>query len=1345
MAKIKSIMEPFDSFVQKQLMVRKAIMSNPRNVEKDDEEEGKFNISEDYQNDSRSTPTKLEGEENSIYGPEHFFTYTTEKQAIIRMMSGVDLQDEIDAGLLEIQQDENGDIREYTTHADSRSDELYLDHSMGLAKQYILEGGTRYYNDQGGNKGTREGFTSGVFDDDTHKGFSYGDRDIRANASDGFGVVPMPGIVDAEIRTKSDNGSLREAKVNYVCYNRRQLEVLELLYMRPGYVVCLEWGWNPYISNDFTRENNDFSIKNDFFKEGADMNLLNEKIRQHKINSGGNFDGFIGFIKNFEFKAREDGGYDCTTEIMAHGEILESLKSTKITVKTGESLPNEESEEVESIDRFLYYLRSIKATLNNEGDQWYYKNRGAYYDDYDSRPSEDDDIYTFDASTSMAYHCAIRREGCDLISEYSSDPSEFGYSEVDCTYGYDGLCATKNYKIQTRYGEPLFNPITIPYLGDEGEEEYVDPNAFEGTTEEHMEALNKENLRYKKGYDDILNLYSSINKTLEIANVDSSNTLGQGYVPLVGGTILKQIVKYDGEFDGDGELVDTGYRKNIYVRWDMVCQIINHLSTHEKIVSDNHLRAPITELSYMHRNELTFANSPPKDGRLPHTEEEFQDYLEKGGYSYIRYEPPTMNDTDPHITTYSGQGVGATSIDDATSLELNGGLNTGNLSSTISFGSPSGEAHPILGSSFDERVCLLPHMPMFNKYYDELANNSVTLYMDADFSDGEGGTTETFNAQFDYLQSHIPVPQPFINKTQAKSQIGLIYLNLDFLIETYESMRLKTVITENMSLTLLNDKFNMFDYIKSLWKGVNSATADMYKFTITTEHDRPHVARIIDMRFNRNNDEGIHIFEPQGLKSVTRQFYFSSKISNDMASMISIAAQAPNNSQSLESLSFKAFHKNIRSRFATKEFQESERAANELQASEQLKDDIKEYQKLCTSLSYYLYKLNMGNFETEGEDALKLINNSEAVMSAQSILDLRHSILMRHPLEDSDGNPNDGSTNEVEGDNGELSQVTQAKAGYWRKGTTMDNSAIIPLQFSIQMDGLAGMIPLQIFKVDKDKLPFGYQRKDIVFIVKSESHKITSGQDWTVEITGQMALLNLSPNNMGGQGTEHTYINSPLLDPLNPEMSLSPEGSNFITSFEGFRSIPYADGFDDDGNQKYAVGYGTQTWKGQKVTATYPMASDVTATSAEVEMVKHLEKSVYPYIKNHVTVDLSQMQFDAVVSYTYNVGAGNSVAGDTQFIAKLNAGNYEGASKEIDIISMSQGNNTWKVVEGLMTRRAKEQRLFSGHSYGYDTSDGDWEGCQLNGCPPGRNESQNNAYVFSGGYSTTAFPSKKFY
>ena len=38
------------------------------------------------------------------------------------------------------------------------------------------------------------------------------------------------------------------------------------------------------------------------------------------------YDGFIGNIKNFSFKVNESGGYECTTEIIAHGEILESLK-----------------------------------------------------------------------------------------------------------------------------------------------------------------------------------------------------------------------------------------------------------------------------------------------------------------------------------------------------------------------------------------------------------------------------------------------------------------------------------------------------------------------------------------------------------------------------------------------------------------------------------------------------------------------------------------------------------------------------------------------------------------------------------------------------------------------------------------------------------------------------------------------------------------------------------------------------------------------------------------------------------------------------------------------------------
>ena len=59
---------------------------------------------------------------------------------------------------------------------------------------------------------------------------AYGDPYLRSNAGDGFGIVPMPGITSLNVRTATPHGGLREAKVEFKCHNRRQLEVLEMLY-----------------------------------------------------------------------------------------------------------------------------------------------------------------------------------------------------------------------------------------------------------------------------------------------------------------------------------------------------------------------------------------------------------------------------------------------------------------------------------------------------------------------------------------------------------------------------------------------------------------------------------------------------------------------------------------------------------------------------------------------------------------------------------------------------------------------------------------------------------------------------------------------------------------------------------------------------------------------------------------------------------------------------------------------------------------------------------------------------------------------------------------------------------
>ena len=115
-----------------------------------------------------------------------------------------------------------------------------------------------------------------------------------------------------------------------------------------------------------------------------------------------------------------------------------------------------------------------------------------------------------------------------------------------------------------------------------------------------------------------------------------------------------------------------------------------------------------------------------------------------------------------------------------------------------------------------------------------------------------------------------------------------------------------------------------------------------------------------------------------------------------------------------------------------------------------------------------------------------------------------------------------------------------------------------------------------------------------------------------------MALLNINPNDKGLQGKDHTYITKEKEKPEEGK-ELSIGGLNFIISFEGFHTVAYEDGYYDNGNPKYSVGYGTQIWNGKRVTATYPSPSEVTETAARENMLAHLENTVYPIHVFHLS------------------------------------------------------------------------------------------------------------------------------
>jgi muramidase (phage lysozyme) len=197
-----------------------------------------------------------------------------------------------------------------------------------LAKKNVLLGGTLNYNGQIQDPNNPNlkiddfSLKSGV----GKANEAYSTRTPGGTANNRLGIRPMPGIVNMDIKSKSAYGSLREAVVNFQCWDIQQLEELELLYMRPGYTVLVEWGWLPYLNDKKKIVTTPPSFYDILNKGTTNRTTIFKDLYDKSTGSGGNYDAMFGYIKNYQWSARPDGGYDCQTTIISTGEIIESLK-----------------------------------------------------------------------------------------------------------------------------------------------------------------------------------------------------------------------------------------------------------------------------------------------------------------------------------------------------------------------------------------------------------------------------------------------------------------------------------------------------------------------------------------------------------------------------------------------------------------------------------------------------------------------------------------------------------------------------------------------------------------------------------------------------------------------------------------------------------------------------------------------------------------------------------------------------------------------------------------------------------------------------------------------------------
>jgi hypothetical protein len=226
------------------------------------------------------------------------------------------------------------------TKASERLSSLGLNNDFGeanLAKNFVL------FNGVSSVSGNKEDLT---FNPSTNnKDYFAKNSDFSLINSYGFaglgqGLRPMPGIEAVRV-SYVNRGTLANAEIDIIAFNKEQLNIIDTLFLHPGYSFLLEWGWTRYIDNTTGNiiHNNPQSLITDPFKRILDKSntqytILNS-IKEERKNQSGNYDALFLIVKNFKFSFQPNGTYKITVYGVTQGDVIENLKINTVSPGKG--------------------------------------------------------------------------------------------------------------------------------------------------------------------------------------------------------------------------------------------------------------------------------------------------------------------------------------------------------------------------------------------------------------------------------------------------------------------------------------------------------------------------------------------------------------------------------------------------------------------------------------------------------------------------------------------------------------------------------------------------------------------------------------------------------------------------------------------------------------------------------------------------------------------------------------------------------------------------------------------------------------------------------------------------
>jgi hypothetical protein len=884
-----------------------------------------------------------------------------------------------------------------------------------------------------------------------------------------LGIRPMPGITSVTIENIGAYGSTRRATINYQCWDVKQLDIFEQLYMRPGYLVLLEFGRSSYLEKD---SNGISKLKQntpqyDFFAQ-QNINLLDElkKLYNKSIESKGNYDAFLGYVVNYGWQIRPDGGYDCKTEIISTGEVLESLKTN-------------------------YSLATNVDFLNIETGNS--KFRGLLFPSFPNTKINTDDLKRLNEDYSSNVLLGLIRE-VYLLGYYDqankllpapTDPGVFSINvngkpdpvtnkpkSINLFLARSQYASTndKQYKLTSLNNFncyitlesflELLNEFVIPHAQDS---EGKDLGVLTKLSVYDREYLNKGGESLKCLYNILMtsvdpdvclirnDIWSDILQNIDITvNIDPIHIIPKGYELTLG--------------SGEANLLRVKM-----IDW------ITRLSKNEVSAVD-HITKNIHEVDYKNWK-----------GRNPgKPDAEYFKYFQQV-YQTVRggLNPESKIQSSRTIVTQGGE---STTIDEEKSIlpirSWNYLRSYPNLVKTLrkEFNAEQKKDLKFINLVRGRYPGVLTPEQKF--ILEGLSNTSNDAILDTALDQFQSTANKGIQAAKkveetkksinevgnNYKRFLHNIPKSFVAGTEMSKQpivaetemgkrkfgeIKNIYLNLKYLYSLTNDPNLKTQDPQGKNSLLLSQ------LITTMLKDVQASIGNVNDFELHID-DKDGVGRIIDLNYISREGTPFQ-FEIGSNKSIIRDLKLESKIFSDQVSMIAISAQGDSGRLGLDNSTLVAFNKGITDRLIPKKDSPSVISQND--KAETLIASLSS----LTSQFFSPYMLNYwskdgGKFTSENSTSFK---------------DYLRDIIVFF-------------TDKYNTDN--------------------KKSMLLPSLISFTMDGIAGLVIGNLFTIDKTFIPKSYKEEDkeVGYIIVKVGHQIQNN-DWTTNIEGIQNIPEKNP------------------------------------------------------------------------------------------------------------------------------------------------------------------------------------------------------------------------------------------